>query len=44
MHGGMKIGDRDTPGSRIYAEREFKEDAVVLEFDFAATDQLVSPR
>ncbi|MDX2119254.1 MAG: SNF2-related protein, partial [Planctomycetota bacterium] len=24
IHGGMKIGDRDTPGSRIYAEREFK--------------------
>ena len=26
----MKIGDRDTPGSRIYAEREFKEDCQVL--------------
>ena len=26
----MKIGDRDTPGSRIYAEREFKESAQVL--------------
>ena len=25
IHGGMKIGDRDTPGTRIYAEREFKE-------------------
>ena len=24
IHGGMKIGDRDTPGSRIYAEREFR--------------------
>ena len=24
-HGGMKIGDRDTPGTRIYAEREFRE-------------------
>ena len=23
----MKIGDRDTPGTRIYAEREFREDA-----------------
>jgi hypothetical protein len=29
-HGGMKIGDRDTPGSRIYAEREFRESAQVL--------------
>ena len=26
IHGGMKIGDRDTPGSRIYAEREFREE------------------
>jgi superfamily II DNA or RNA helicase len=30
IHGGMKIGDRDTPGTRIYAEREFKEDCQVL--------------
>jgi len=30
IHGGMKIGNRDTPGSRIYAEREFKEEAQVL--------------
>ena len=30
IHGGMKIGDRDTVGSRIYAEREFREDAQVL--------------
>jgi superfamily II DNA or RNA helicase len=30
IHGGMKIGDRDTPGTRIYAEREFKESAQVL--------------
>ena len=30
IHGGMKIGDRDTPNSRIYAEREFKESAQVL--------------
>ncbi len=30
IHGSMKIGDRDTPGSRLYAEREFKEDAQVL--------------
>jgi hypothetical protein len=26
----MKIGDRDTPGTRIHAEREFKEQAQVL--------------
>jgi hypothetical protein len=30
IHGGMKIGDRDTPGSRIYAERDFREEAQVL--------------
>jgi superfamily II DNA or RNA helicase len=30
IHGGMKIGDRDMPGSRIFAEREFKESAQVL--------------
>lgn len=30
IHGGMKIGDRDTPGSRIFAEREFREAAQVL--------------
>ncbi|MBN2034421.1 MAG: DUF3883 domain-containing protein [Deltaproteobacteria bacterium] len=30
IHGGMKIGDRDTPGTRIYAEREFKEASQVL--------------
>ena len=30
IHGGMKIGDRDTPGSRIYAEREFRDSAQVL--------------
>jgi superfamily II DNA or RNA helicase len=30
IHGGMKIGDRDTPGSRIYAEREFREDCQVM--------------
>lgn len=30
IHGGMKIGDRDTPGTRIFAEREFKEDCQVL--------------
>jgi len=30
IHGGMKIGDRDTVGSRIFAEREFKEEAQVM--------------
>ena len=30
IHGGMKIGDRDTPGTRIYAEREFREVCQVL--------------
>jgi superfamily II DNA or RNA helicase len=30
IHGGMRIGDRDTPGSRIGAEREFREDCQVL--------------
>lgn len=25
IHGGMKIGDRDTPGTRLYAERIFRE-------------------
>jgi superfamily II DNA or RNA helicase len=30
IHGGMKIGDRDTPNTRIYSEREFKEDCQIL--------------
>ena len=30
IHGGMKVGDRDTPGTRIYAERDFRENAQVL--------------
>ena len=30
IHGGMKIGDRDMPGTRIYAEREFREVAQIL--------------
>jgi superfamily II DNA or RNA helicase len=30
IHGGMPIGDRDTPGTRIHAEREFKENCQVL--------------
>jgi SNF2 family DNA or RNA helicase len=30
IHGGMKIGDRDTPQTRIYAEREFREECQVL--------------
>ncbi len=30
IHGGMKIGDRDTPGTRIYAEREFRDDCQLM--------------
>lgn len=30
IHGSMKIGDRDTPNTRIYAEREFREDCQVM--------------
>lgn len=30
IHGSMKIGDRDTPGTRLCAEREFREEAQVL--------------
>ena len=30
IHGGMKPGDRDTPGTRIFAEREFKESAQIM--------------
>jgi superfamily II DNA or RNA helicase len=30
IYGGMKVGDRDTPGTRIYAEREFREDRQVM--------------
>jgi superfamily II DNA or RNA helicase len=30
IHGGMKVGDRGTPGTRIYSEREFREAAQVL--------------
>ena len=30
IHGGMKIGDRDTPGTRLAAEREFREECQVL--------------
>lgn len=30
IHGGMKIGDRDMPNTRICAEREFKETCQVL--------------
>ena len=30
IHGGMKIGDRDTPGTRIYAECEFRDNAQIL--------------
>ncbi len=30
IHGGMKIGDRNTPNTRIFAEREFRESCQVL--------------
>ena len=30
IHGGMKVGDRNTPGTRIHAERAFREEAQVL--------------
>jgi superfamily II DNA or RNA helicase len=30
IHGGMPIGDRDMPGTRIYAERAFREACQVL--------------
>lgn len=30
IHGGLPIGDRDTPNTRIFAEREFREDCQVL--------------
>jgi len=30
IHGGMKIGDRDTLNTRICAEREFKEECQIL--------------
>lgn len=30
IHGGMKVGDRNTPNTRIYSEREFRESCQVL--------------
>lgn len=30
IHGGMKIGDRNTPGTRIFAERDFKESSQIM--------------
>lgn len=30
IHGGMKVGDRDTSGTRIHAEREFRESVQVM--------------
>ncbi|MCG8418455.1 MAG: SNF2-related protein [Proteobacteria bacterium] len=30
IHGGIKIGDRDTPNTRIYSERAFREDSQIL--------------
>ena len=36
IHGGMKIGDRDSPGTRIYAEKEFREDGSGLASELRA--------
>lgn len=30
IHGSMPVGDRDSPGSRLHAERAFREEAQVL--------------
>ncbi|MBW2149879.1 MAG: DUF3883 domain-containing protein, partial [Deltaproteobacteria bacterium] len=30
IHGSMKIGDRNTPGTRLYAEKEFRDEVQVL--------------
>ncbi|HPZ08961.1 MAG TPA: DUF3883 domain-containing protein [Candidatus Eremiobacteraeota bacterium] len=30
IHGGMKIGDRDNPKTRLYSERAFKEECQVM--------------
>jgi superfamily II DNA or RNA helicase len=30
IHGSMKVGDRNTPGTRIFAEREFREACQVM--------------
>jgi superfamily II DNA or RNA helicase len=30
IHGGMKIGDRDTPNTRIYAEHEFWQECQIM--------------
>lgn len=30
IHGSMKIGDRNTPQTRLYAEKEFRDEAQVL--------------
>jgi len=30
IHGGMPVGDRDLPGTRLDAEREFREEAQVM--------------
>ncbi|MBI4706265.1 MAG: DUF3883 domain-containing protein [Deltaproteobacteria bacterium] len=38
IHGGMKVGDRDTLGTRIYAERAFREKAQVLVATEAAAE------
>lgn len=30
IHGGMHVGTRDAPGTRLYAEREFRESAQIM--------------
>jgi len=40
IHGGIKIGDRDTPGTRIWAEREFRESAQVMVATEAAGEDI----
>lgn len=30
IHGGMKIGNRNEPGTRLYAEKEFRDDCQIL--------------
>ena len=44
IHGSMKIGDRDTPNTRIFSEREFKELTQVLVATEAAGEGMGSDR
>jgi len=30
IHGGMQIGSREQPGTRLYAEQQFKEGAIQI--------------